>query len=142
MKKAQLLDISTYIGSLKLSELTNDNTRHAMRDFYRALRKIANPIFEDIEDTKREIFGEKQGEVNRWAELDEMGTPEAKKEMEGMPEIKRLVDDFRLSYAKIANEDVQDAIPKIEYDVLIDALSDRDVSLEDIDRAFGDFLKY
>ena len=137
MKKRQLLDIATFIGTLKLSELKDAESRHAMQDLHRALRKITKPIVEDIDDTRNEIFAGRQEEVNKYAELE---AKQDKAGMDAMPEIKTMVADFRAATERILSEDAGE-LPKIDYHSQADAMADKEISFDEFEATFGELLK-
>lgn len=136
MNKGTLLNIAEYLGGVRLSEIKDAEIRHAAQDFFRGIRRLAKPIIEDIDDTRREIFADRQGEVNKYAALEAAGDKEG---MAAMPETKAIVDDFRAAVDRIGRENVEGELPKISPDALSDILCDKGLSFGEFEDYFGEF---
>lgn len=151
MKKKELLDYADFIGRLRISAKTGKEARHAVQGFCRDLRKIAKPIINDIEETRLEIIGERQDDVNRWAELEiEAQKPEtmaeAKNKMDAMPDVRVIVEDIRAAYNRILEEQVEAPLPVVDPELLLDAIVEADSAsatwtLDEYYTLFGMFFK-
>lgn len=137
MKKAEILGYKEFFGSIRLPGDVKSNVRRDMQTLYRAFRLLAKPIIEDIDDTRREIVGERQEEVNEYVRLEQSG-----KSVEGMDEVKAIIGDFNAAYARIMGEDVECELPKVSPESIAEAIpysSKPDMSFAEIDANFEKF---
>lgn len=140
MKKAEILGYNDFVGSIRLPADTKADIRRELQGFHRALRRLAKPILEDIDDTRKEIIGDQQDEVNEFVRLEQAG-----EHPDGMDEVKAAIEDFNAAYAKILDEDVEEEIPKVSPEAIAEAIpfsSRPEMSFAEIDAIFERFYKY
>lgn len=122
MKKGQLTSLASFVGGIKIAEVSDKAIRDIITHNHLALYRKAKEIAEDEEELRKKLFDGKEAQIQAHNEL--MGKiqaetdNEARKALESQidKEAVALITEFLQSKYNISQEDVEVSIKALTYE--------------------------
>lgn len=129
MKKGQLTSLASFVGGIKIAEVSDKAIRDIITHNHLALYRKAKEIAEDEEELRKKLFEGKEAKIQAhnelalkiWAETNEA----ARKALEAQidKDINNLIKEFNRSRNQIAGEEIEVSIKALTYEQFGDLIS-------------------
>ena len=129
MKKGQLTTLASFIGGIKIAEVSDKAIRDIITHNHLALYRKAKEIAEDEEELRKKLFGGKEAQIQAHNELvgkiQAETDNEARKALESQidKEVVALITEFLQSKYNISQEGVEVSIKALTYEQFGDLIA-------------------